>query len=261
MNKKASHVDWAISMGIFLVYIIGMFILLRPGVTPVHKPEGLLEILENKFNKEVMWEVREIPLFVEFCFGDTNNPATITVEDEGNNFKFGKVVCEKFSGGTCPDPYNKEQSGGNRFSIECLGMDGEKPNLGDVKFTLMYHLKTLGDKSAAPKLTSTESLCKDGIEDCEAFLGASTSKEGINSDWLNGLRIENKELKELIKDLDFPDEKEFSIYEVYSGQDPIFVNGIKEKPQGVNVFTKEIKTNILETDGDLNPVTISLQVW
>ena len=44
MSKKGStHVDWAISMGIFLTYILTMFILIQPGIEPIQKNDQLIE--------------------------------------------------------------------------------------------------------------------------------------------------------------------------------------------------------------------------
>jgi len=43
MNKKGTHVDWVISMGIFTVYIFALFIFLRPGIKPVYRPVTLLD--------------------------------------------------------------------------------------------------------------------------------------------------------------------------------------------------------------------------
>ena len=62
MNKKGTHVDWVISMGIFIVYVFALFILLRPGIKPVHRPVTLLNVLEEGFREEVMWTVKVVPL-------------------------------------------------------------------------------------------------------------------------------------------------------------------------------------------------------
>lgn len=45
MKKGASHVDWAISMSIFLVYVLLMFIFLKPGSQPVYNENTLLNIV------------------------------------------------------------------------------------------------------------------------------------------------------------------------------------------------------------------------
>jgi len=51
MKKGASHVDWAISMGIFLVFIMLTFIFLRPGTEPVYKGDMLLKVVEDGLNE------------------------------------------------------------------------------------------------------------------------------------------------------------------------------------------------------------------
>ena len=60
MNKRgASHTDWAISMAIFIMYILLLIIFLKPGVAPIYKPEGLMQLVEDNFFEETSWVVRE----------------------------------------------------------------------------------------------------------------------------------------------------------------------------------------------------------
>ncbi|MBI2673216.1 hypothetical protein HYX19_03070 [Candidatus Woesearchaeota archaeon] len=64
MKKGASHVDWAISMGIFLVYIIGLIIFLRPGVQPILNGDTLINLVQNNLDNETYLKVGKAPLLI-----------------------------------------------------------------------------------------------------------------------------------------------------------------------------------------------------
>ncbi|MDI6737750.1 MAG: hypothetical protein QME12_04520 [Nanoarchaeota archaeon] len=50
MNKRGtSHADWAISLGIFLLYILSMLMLIQPGVQPFYKEGELLSIVTENY--------------------------------------------------------------------------------------------------------------------------------------------------------------------------------------------------------------------
>lgn len=254
-NKKGDHVDWAISMGIFLLYLIGLFILLRPGVTPTYKPEGLLQILETNLMNEITYEVREIPLFVKKCIGtvDSNAPGgfqstIITIEDNTNpkNFEFGTwdVI----------DTTSKKNIFGSE--LKC-GMDETNPPF--IKENTMYYITYHQINQGKIEADITVKCTPNDIKVCEFRLGASTSKTGIKNIWINRLKPEvgrEKETYEALKTR-WKIPLDFAIY--YDDLNNKIIGG--QEPEGVNIFSKEIKTNELSDSGILTPKTIIIQVW
>ncbi len=65
VKKGTTHVDWAISIGIFLIYVLGLFIFLKPGLEPVYKNEILEEIVDGNFFEEVNLIVERKPLYID----------------------------------------------------------------------------------------------------------------------------------------------------------------------------------------------------
>lgn len=257
-NKKGSYVDWAVSMGIFLIYLIGLFILLRPGVTPIYKPEGLLQIVENKFMENVSWVVREIPLFVEKCkfcnVQGKSNPSIVKVSDASWNFLFSKYSCEKYDGSVCITPYNSEKPLYGSFTITCKN-DDNNPNFEKYKFTLVYYPSKNKDAIANFKL-----VCFPSADCCKAFLGSSISKKGINPDWLAKLKSAKIPYEDLKKSWDFPVEMNFAVYTGGSEDTLEKLNGAEE-PQGINLFIKQFKTQTIDKSGKITPITINLRAW
>ncbi len=76
-NKRgvASGIDWVLGVGIFILSITFIFILFKPGVAPVHNQETLLNIVQKGFEKDVSWDITEVPIFIsplyEELHGDT----------------------------------------------------------------------------------------------------------------------------------------------------------------------------------------------
>src|SRR3989344_7529820 len=83
-RRGAIHVDWAMSMGLFLIYVVVLFILIKPGYYAEHKPENLFSILETNFIKNVSIKIKEVQIVIEKCNGDTD----ITIEEKNNFYYF-----------------------------------------------------------------------------------------------------------------------------------------------------------------------------
>src|SRR3989338_7261681 len=62
MKKGDSHIDWALSLGIFLVYILFLFLFIKPGVREIYEEKNLISIAENNFQKSAVSMVERIPI-------------------------------------------------------------------------------------------------------------------------------------------------------------------------------------------------------
>lgn len=58
MKKGATHVDWAISMGIFLIYVLLMFIFLKPATEPTYNGNTLLETVYTGLENDTTYTVQ-----------------------------------------------------------------------------------------------------------------------------------------------------------------------------------------------------------
>ena len=65
MDKKAvTQVDWAVSMGIFLIYVLSMFVMIQPGIQPFNKKETMVNIAEKQLQLDAYYNITRIPLFI-----------------------------------------------------------------------------------------------------------------------------------------------------------------------------------------------------
>ncbi len=67
LNKKGiTHVDWAISMGIFIIYVSFLIIFIMPSLLKTQfDPSTLFDSFEKNFLKPLEWTVVKIPLNIE----------------------------------------------------------------------------------------------------------------------------------------------------------------------------------------------------
>ncbi|MBU0980453.1 MAG: hypothetical protein KJ709_06600 [Nanoarchaeota archaeon] len=65
MKKGAHQVDWAMSMFIFLLYLIWFFIMVQPVLKPMKDINTLMSLVEEGIDEEVLWEVQRAPLIIQ----------------------------------------------------------------------------------------------------------------------------------------------------------------------------------------------------
>lgn len=242
MNKKGTHVDWVISMGIFTLYVFALFLFLRPGIKPVHKPVTLLDALERHFNEEVMWEIKKVPLFIRKCSGttDTGEVAnSIWIKDGGNCWSSSKVED--------PDYPTKEFPGNE---IVCAEADFIRSQLS-IPFYFYFY-------------TNQEEICVPNFvydcvisnpENCEADIGVPEDIKGIRSTSFNALKSDEYDIiRSRWEGISVG--KEFAIFD----DDGVYIVG-KKPPEVVDVFVRKITTQIVDKQGVVTPIGIFLQIW
>ncbi len=78
INKKGigQEIDWILGVGLFLISIIFIFIVFRPGITPVYDAKTLLDIVQDGFIEDISWNITTVPIFVypanSSYFGERN---------------------------------------------------------------------------------------------------------------------------------------------------------------------------------------------
>lgn len=66
MKKGDSHLDWIISFGIFIVYIVFLFTILNPIKIENSNQEILFDIAEQNLREDLKWQIIKVPIFVHY---------------------------------------------------------------------------------------------------------------------------------------------------------------------------------------------------
>ena len=79
-NKRGlDYIDWAMSLGLFLVAVIALFAFLKPGVQQPYDGENLLQIVEKNFFEETGTILKQTPVFI-YHLVDKYNPGSSNAE-------------------------------------------------------------------------------------------------------------------------------------------------------------------------------------
>lgn len=65
MKKGLSYVDWSISVGLFIVYLLVLFILLAPAFQSSYSSDYLNKILKNGLDENIELELKRFPVYVK----------------------------------------------------------------------------------------------------------------------------------------------------------------------------------------------------
>lgn len=239
-NKKGLDViDWSMSMGIFLIAVIALFIFLKPGTQPLHDEDALISIIEKNILKKTQWQVHETPLFVKH-FQDLwgqNQQAIIEVKAAGD---------ARF---TAIDPaadrrYAIIEINPTRVKLDC-DLSCDNTNFMLISATKKKQETVAFDLRCTPSTNPTA---------CTAVLGATITKQGLNAAALN--QVQNENYNAVKTAWTYPQQKEFALY-----RDGSKIIGGEEPAQGGNIVVKELKTTLLSATGSATPITISIRVW
>jgi hypothetical protein len=245
-NKKAisSHIDWMISIGIFLIYLLSIFVFVKPGIKETHQPETLLKLLEEKFNEETNWIVKKVPLYLKTC-GSL---------DEGIRMSFPFLSW-------------------NRDWI-LIKDSNEPPNIPDYTITEyeLYLKKTTENylicytpdeiQGHDPLTCDETSYCTNC--DGTAQYGVAETLEGLSETRLDELKdkdYENAAGTGIKQEWNFPDVKEFIITIYQDGNELGEIGYERDPPINIPIYIRQYKTWLLKKDCTREQITINIKIW
>ncbi|MBI2672618.1 hypothetical protein HYX16_06820 [Candidatus Woesearchaeota archaeon] len=262
-NKKgAIHVDWAISMGLFLLYVVLLFILLKPGAEVEYKPENLFTIIENNFFPEINIVIKEVNLIVDKCKGPGTPPqlsTKITLESTSNDYRFSELIDKTNN----RDVSNDKGIGiGSKININC---GKEENDFHDILSRTNFIATSYPEKHidfSNPDLIPTYSVtCNpDDKEFCMANLGTVNDFFGFSEEYIEDLK--KIPYADLSKMWGFPLSKRFKITTTkLRNGNKIEISDGTEPPAGVNVFAKEYQGVYLNSANARENVKVRIIVW
>ena len=295
MNKKGSeHVDWIVSMGLFLVALITIFLLLKPGVQKEDNEKFLLDLLEEKFTNDFFLNVKKVPLAIGVCDSYIDRSKTPPVEikskidiDSGNGWSltqtqliakdnsreiidFGINKDPIWNGITCVSS-SEAPSGGGCNNYNCH-ITSASTNSDFVYYFTYAQNNPVG-------FSIQDSSTSDCIIDyCNYRIGAIDNLYGLDTDSINfknflsesksngenALSIYSKAKVEgrtkIKKTWDFPENKDFFIKANVNGV--LEFNYETKKPEErANIHVKTFRTNLINKYAEVTTAVIYFGVW
>ena len=234
--------DWAISMGLFIIYILSLIIFLRPGLEEVADRTILLDILEDGFKNCTKHEFEKTPIIVN----------TSQISDK---YALEINFVPKF-------PFDGEETGFTMMDKNLVQipfkLNNKKINFNatiignDFKnlFWLVYK-KDSGFNNIPPE---GNPININSDPNFHYVLGITEYLEGIDENILDDLETE-----EGIRNLfNYPEQNGFLINITKDGTTREYQEGEFNEE---NIFVKETKDFILYEDGTREKITINFRVW
>lgn len=257
--RAASHVDWAISIGIFLLYVLSIFIFIQPGVEPVQRNDLLVDFLETSLKKDAYHTIKETPLFINLTNADTGDYKLFIKFDRNNEFPFPGNEVDFAIINTTNDflKFSLSQSGEEdvkRFKFDSY-VEKNKLNV----FYLLYSNELKYDNDNPQQ----EIEIKDGENFTYSF-GVTADLYGISVRNLTNL---NQDFESLKVSWNLPLNKDFSILLAntsklqYAKEEVIFFYNYSDPFEQADVFVKEWRDFILNKNGQLDPVIMNIRIW
>jgi hypothetical protein len=259
----AIHVDWAISMGLFLLYIVLLFILLKPGAEVEHKPESLFTIIENNFFPETSIIVKEVNFIVDRCIGLGIPPqpsTTITLDSLSNDYRFSKLIDAKTR--TDLKGTTGIKSEGSSITIKCGKEEEDHPGISKKTFLIATSYSDRHIDFTNPALSPIYELICDPKNEmfCKASLGTINNFFGFSEEYIGDLKKIPYEI--LSEKWGFPLSKRFKITATkLRNENTIEISDGTEPPAGINVFVKEYPGVYLNSRNDRENVIVRVHVW
>ena len=232
MDKRgASHIDWVISIGIFIVYVLLLLVWIKPGYEPVFEQEILVNIIKNNIEKDHGFEVFKTLVVADNC-GAANGYYTFDLDT--NNFKAIKLSDGVEVGHRPNGDIEIYSTGKNEYWVISSDDFNYNPNPGPLG-----------------TLTS--------VECASVSVGESVVKKGLSGFSLPGFNA---------GDWGFPTSREFKIVLTdFGGGDVCYgktgsVNCETFEPDNnVPVYSNEWRYKIVDVNGNLEPVLVTILIW
>ncbi len=258
----ASHVDWAISIGLFVVYILLMIIFLRPGIQPVYSQSSLLSIVDKNLERDVSYNIERTALFIRPNkeYFPTSFPNTYQISIEGTNLPSHGGQKKNFllvSNDSTPLPFEIKLTGNDylRFNYLFNSMSAIYVyllNCSEIDYSKNYEISLSEDPNK---------LFYDPTIEPHNFtyeFGVTEMLTGFSRDKLSRI----KDYSSLKKGWDFPVDRDFSVVitEINNNQRLLELNNIQLAPN-INVFANSYRDWVLESNAVLVPVNVTVRVW
>jgi len=65
MKKGLTHIDWAMSIGLFILYLVIIFILFKPGIKEEYTSDFLSSIVQQGITDDSYLKIEKTPIFIE----------------------------------------------------------------------------------------------------------------------------------------------------------------------------------------------------
>jgi len=247
MDKKGlSYIDWSISLGIFVIFILLLFIMVIPSLDRGLDEDYLISLAETGFRGTAYHEIIKMPLFVSAA----SNMEVIGVDlpdyPDVNEYQDFVVLSDEFQ------VLDTVHSGSN------IGFSPDGPLSGVNTFYVLYLEDNYVDSSVGlPQYNCEEETpCTFGIH--EKIEGLS---EANLDDLVGNCTLAFEDYVAFKDKLKYPENREISLEVKDSGGTSRYSCTYREPDASNQVYALSWRDKLLKLDGTGETLTIILRTW
>lgn len=252
MKKASTNVDWVISLGIFLTYVLFLFIFLKPGIQEEYDQDSLFDILERNIYIEANYSLDTLPIYIDsstsgyFEF-ECNNDFHYTDDWYGPYM----ALMDK-NGGIFDGQEMSYTINSNKIKFNVFLQNGLN------KFLILHSNRETYSDSVS---VCGEEPCSGGLLNLDCIFGTKETFEGLYNEGLLTIYNNCNANYEIFKGgWNFPMSKEFSLHTKKDTDYENLCNGGFESNQS-NIFVKEFKDILLDKYGDKEDILVNMRIW
>ncbi|MBU1246238.1 MAG: hypothetical protein KKH88_03775 [Nanoarchaeota archaeon] len=246
MKRGLTHIDWAMSIGLFIIYLVIVFILFKPGITDEYTPDFLSSIIKQGIEENSSITIERTPIFIEVTSLPVGGEDDYKIEIQNPTFwvdGFSTVVNQSLA----EKPF--DYSGGILYFEEFLTL-GLKAK---------YWALTSDEITYAPTVSGIEIVNTDYVS--YAF-GVKEKISGIYKTKFE-TEINNTDYNTLKEQWNYPSRKEFEIF-IYEGLDltnPIYTISENIEPTNEQVNVLQWSEWLINENSSREIITIMVRTW
>tara|TARA_Y100000034_G_scaffold131520_1_gene192431 strand:+ start:2924 stop:3661 length:738 start_codon:yes stop_codon:yes gene_type:complete len=245
MDKKGlSYIDWSISIGIFVIFILALFILVIPSLDRRLDDRYLVSIAETGLKEEAYHTIYSLPLFIDHS-GQSNSQVFVDLPSYPSEYTSLVVTDQNFN---------------EKYSDGSINFGPVNLINGISEFNILYLVDGLHSSPGVPSGSSV--IC--GIIPCT--FGIEEKLIGFSKEKLDSLFNECTEYDDYVSyvsfksSLSYPEQKEISVL-IYEGEDLVYDCTFSE-PEGLTpVYALSWRDKILNFDGSQNDISVMVRTW
>jgi hypothetical protein len=259
MKKGLSYVDWSISAGLFIIFIITIFVLVAPAFRQDYSSEYLNSIVQTGLEENISIELKKIPAFLRLddtagASGTYTFTFTGNLPKELDGMSTDNIIIYSSTGTEIP--YKSLNYPTSLTISSNLGNLGAGTGTDVVVKVWIYASEDMTFGSNSPTGSAWTGY--------STTFGVSETVKGIYDDKFTDFKsLEYSEAKE---NLNYPEVKDFRI-ETYEGVD---VSGTMRRELSYTKIdaTEKDKVNVLlwptwliNDDATIDQITILIKTW
>jgi hypothetical protein len=259
MKKGTSHVDWAISMSIFLMYTLFVLLFLKPGIEPIYNEDNLISIVENGFINHTTYQVSITPIFL----GATG--AFVGENDYKIRIKYNFPFSGSSDNFAVMDRDMTIIKSKMLDSVQELEFDAHLTSADSVFWLLFSKDVSYQNENPANALEATYGVLEDPDE-LTFNLGVSNDVKGMSAEKINGINV--RDYNALKREWGYPLEREFTISIIrstsilYTQGNERLLNYAKAEPDiDAKVRSVDSINWLLNERGERERVIVNIKVW